>query len=63
MQLRDMIQALIDAGMSQAEIAKEAGTSQPTIYRALNGADMRYSAGRTIERLYQSRFVNTDNVA
>lgn len=53
MTLQSMISALLDSGMSQASIAEACGTNQPTIHRAVNGSDVRYSTGREIERLYR----------
>jgi len=43
------IKALISSGFSQAEIAKLAGTTQPTIHRILNGTECAYSIGKKIE--------------
>ncbi|GAA0567642.1 hypothetical protein ACFQH5_15800 [Halomonas salifodinae] len=53
MQLKDMVQALLESGFSQASIAQACDTTQPTIWRAAQGADIRYSTGREIERLYR----------
>ncbi|MBY5942801.1 MAG: hypothetical protein Unbinned4052contig1001_43 [Prokaryotic dsDNA virus sp.] len=53
MQLKDMVEALLESGHSQASIAQACGTNQPTIWRAAQGVDIRYSTGREIERLYR----------
>ena len=53
MQLSDMVNALLASGFSQASIAQAVGTNQPTIWRAAQGVDIRYSTGREIERLYR----------
>lgn len=53
MQLKDMVNALLDSGLSQASIAQVCGTTQPTIWRAARGVDIRYSTGKEIERLYR----------
>lgn len=53
MELKDMVNVLIDSGFSQASIAQVCGTTQPTIWRAARGVDIRYSTGKEIERLYR----------
>lgn len=53
MDIKEMLKQLTDAGMTQHDIAEAVGTTQPTIYRALNGADIRYRVGKAIERFYQ----------
>lgn len=54
MDLQQIIAALAAMGLSQAAIAKAVGASQPTVHRAANGADVRFSTGRAIEVLYES---------
>jgi predicted XRE-type DNA-binding protein len=54
MNIPQTIAALAEFGFSQAAIARAVGASQPTINRAANGADVRFSTGRAIEQLYQS---------
>ena len=47
-----MLARLFQLGLSQAQIAKDCGTTQPTISRASNsGADVRYELGKAIESL------------
>ena len=54
MNIPQTIAALAGFGFSQAAIARAVGASQPTINRAANGADIRFSTGRAIEMLYES---------
>lgn len=53
--IKNMIEELIELGLSQGSIADAVGTTQPTIHRALNGADIRYTTGKAIESLYAQR--------
>lgn len=55
MNISQMLKALTDGGMSQNEIAKAIGVSQPTIHRALKGSPMLYDSGKRIEQLYAER--------
>lgn len=55
MTIKSMIEGLMDIGLSQGSIADAVGTTQPTIHRALNGADIRYTTGKAIESLYAQR--------
>jgi len=52
MTIQEMLRELIDMGLSQRGIADHVGTTQPTIYRATKGADIRYETGKAIERLH-----------
>lgn len=52
MTIKTMIEGLIERGYSQGSIADAVGTTQPTIHRALNGSDVRYTTGKAIESLY-----------
>jgi len=52
MKIKKMIERLVELGYSQGSIADAVGTTQPTIHRALNGADIRYTTGKAIEALY-----------
>lgn len=61
MTLQQIISELADIGYSQAAIAKEIGSSQPTVNRAANGADIRFSTGRAIEQLYKSKMPEGTN--
>lgn len=54
MTLQDMVIALIDTGLSQASIAQACHTSQPVVWRASKGIDIRYSTGKEIERFYKN---------
>lgn len=56
MTIQEMLRALGMSGLSQSEIGELTGVSQPTICRALGGADVKYETGKKIERLYQDRF-------
>jgi predicted transcriptional regulator len=55
MTIKNMIEELIELGYSQGSIADAVGTTQPTIHRALNGSDIRYTTGKAIESLYAKR--------
>lgn len=55
-----MVGALMNAGMTQGEIAAAVGSTQPAISRALAGNDVRYSVGKAIERLYELRLGPVD---
>lgn len=55
MTVKNMIEELMELGYSQGSIADAVGTTQPTIHRALNGADIRYTTGKAIESLYAQR--------
>lgn len=55
MTIKNMIEELMELGLSQGSIADAVGTTQPTIHRALNGADIRYTTGKAIESLYAHR--------
>lgn len=52
---KDLVQALVDAGMSQTVIARITKTSQPTIGRILSGdhKDPRSSTVDALRALYQ----------
>jgi len=49
-----MLKELREAGLSQAEIAKRVGTSQPTVCRIMSGAATNYEFGKKIEALHAS---------
>ncbi|MGA5587144.1 hypothetical protein ACPCHW_12810 [Pseudomonas siliginis] len=53
MTIQKMLKVLLGLGFSQRAIADEVGTTQPTIYRATKGADVRYETGKAIERFYE----------
>lgn len=55
MNLQEMVRHLLDNGYSQGALAREVGVGQPTIFRALNGADVRFSTGQKIEQIYLGR--------
>ncbi len=63
MSIPEMLKALLALGLSQNAIALEVGTTQPTISRAINGADVRHELGRAIERLYTKRVVENSRSA
>ncbi|WP_138410759.1 helix-turn-helix domain-containing protein [Stutzerimonas nosocomialis] len=55
MTIKKMIEDLLELGYSQGSLADAVGTTQPTIHRALNGSDIRYSLGKAIESLHAQR--------
>ncbi|QGW22890.1 hypothetical protein GOM96_18440 [Stutzerimonas degradans] len=55
MTIRNMIEGLIELGYTQGSIAEAVGATQPTIHRALNGSDIRYTTGKAIETLYAQK--------
>ncbi|MNJ23435.1 hypothetical protein D3C77_178210 [compost metagenome] len=61
MTVQQMLQKLIELGFSQRAIAERVGVSQPTIYRATQGAAIRYEAGRAIELLYKEQIKLVDS--
>jgi transcriptional regulator with XRE-family HTH domain len=55
---KDMVQALLDLGLTQTKIASEAGVTQPTISRALAGNGVSYENGKKIEAYYESQILS-----
>lgn len=55
MTIKNMIEGLIELGYTQGSIAEAVGATQPTIHRALNGSDVRYTTGKAIESLYAQK--------
>lgn len=55
MTIKNMIEGLIEMGYTQGSIAEAVGATQPTIHRALNGSDVRYTTGKAIESLYAQK--------
>lgn len=55
MTIKTMIEGLIGLGYTQGSIAEAVGATQPTIHRALNGSDIRYTTGKAIESLYAEK--------
>lgn len=55
MSIQEMLQQLIERGFSQRAIAKRVGVTQPTIYRATQGAAVRYEIGKAIELFYEEQ--------
>jgi predicted transcriptional regulator len=51
MNLQELVQTLIDGGLSETEIAKRIGVSQPTINRIKSGTDPAYTTGKRLEEL------------
>lgn len=48
----EAVKMLVDAGWTEARIAKEAGTSQPTVHRVKNGhAKVDFNLGVRLIRL------------
>jgi predicted transcriptional regulator len=60
MTIPEMLKALCDAGLSQHQIGELTGVSQPTICRAMGGADLKYEIGKRIEQLYLERVAQKD---
>ena len=54
---KDMIIALTNSGMTEAEIAESIGSTQPTVHRIKKGSKTNYRTGKAIERLYIYRVV------
>lgn len=55
MSIPEMLRVLMAKGFSQRAIAERAGTSQPTIHRAMNGAAVRYEVGKEIELFHEEQ--------
>ena len=53
MTIQKMLADLAGWGFSQAAIAKQAGTTQPTIHRASKGAGIAYETGKAIEAMHR----------
>jgi transcriptional regulator len=53
MTIAEMLADLADQGWSQARIAEQCGTTQPTIFRITKGGDTRYEVGKAIETLHR----------
>ena len=51
----DMVLALIREGMTEMEIAKNIGSTQPTIHRIKKGSTTNYKTGKSLELLYLKR--------
>jgi predicted transcriptional regulator len=50
-----MIRALIGHGLTQVQIAAEAGVTQPTVSRALAGKGVTYENGKKIETVFRAK--------
>lgn len=55
MTVQEMLNRLFQLGLSQADVAEQCDTTQPTISRAANGAAVRYDLGKSIENLLAKR--------
>lgn len=53
MTITEMLADLSEQGWSQARIAKECGTTQPTIFRITKGGAARYEVGKALEALHK----------
>ncbi|MCO7503175.1 MULTISPECIES: hypothetical protein [unclassified Pseudomonas] len=53
MTIQKMLADLADWGFSQAAIAKQVGTTQPTIHRASKGSGIGYETGKAIEAMHK----------
>ena len=51
---QDMVNSLLASGFTEGSLAKEVGTSQPTIHRIKKGSEPSYTLGKTIESIYMS---------
>lgn len=58
MKVQEMLKDLLELGFSQAAIAESCGTSQPNIFRVLNGQGVRYELGKAIEDFYKTAMRN-----
>ena len=56
----EAVQLLIARGWSEARIGKEVGTSQPTIHRIKNGANVRFDTGLAVIRIAAAEAANDD---
>jgi predicted transcriptional regulator len=54
--LQEMTSALLDSGMTEAQLAEAVKTSQATVHRIRRGTtpDPGYSLGKRIEAIYES---------
>lgn len=55
MNLQEVVQTLIESGLSEADIAKQIGVSQPTVHRIKHGVDPAYTTGKRLEELLQDQ--------
>lgn len=53
MTIQQMLRSLFAMGFSQKAIAERIDTTQPTVWRASKGVDVRYSTGKAIEAMYE----------
>lgn len=53
MTILEMLNDLSAWNWSQARIAEQCGTTQPTIFRITKGSDTRYEVGKAIEALHK----------
>ncbi len=55
--LSEMVSGLLDVGMTQTSISREAGVDQGTISRIHRGVTLEpnYETGKSIERLYREK--------
>lgn len=52
---RKMIERLLKSGLTQEQIAKKTGMSQPSVSNVLNkGVDPSYTVGKKLEKLYET---------
>lgn len=58
MKVQQMLSELLDLGFSQASIAETCCTSQPNIFRVLNGQGVRYELGKAIEEMHKTAMRN-----
>lgn len=49
MNLQEVVQNLIDSGLSETEIARRIRVSQPTVNRIKSGTDPAYTTGKRLE--------------
>ncbi|PCI54195.1 MAG: hypothetical protein COB36_10925 [Alphaproteobacteria bacterium] len=54
--IQEMINTILNSGLTEPELAKMANTTQPSINRMKRGetADPGYSVGKTIENIYMA---------
>lgn len=63
MTLQNLVQTLIDSGLSEAEIARRIGVSQPTVNRIKGGTDPAYTTGKRLEALHRNLSCQTAALA
>lgn len=50
--VQTMVLELLNAGLSEGQLASKVGSNQPTIHRIKNGSKTNYELGKKIEALH-----------